>query len=220
MCKRYSFFSSLEIFANNNSLSISPLMDWQPNYNASATHVMPVINNEFPKAIQFIRWGLVPQWAKDIRMGANMVNSLLESIQEKPAVTNIFKYKRCIVPADGYYEWVAQSGTKEKQPMRFHLPNNQLMFFAGLWDVWGDGLYTFSIITQPAQGKAKLFDDRMPAILSPKDAWQWLNNVEAPNKKLKLIKPENNDALLHYNISHALNNTDYNQPDIILPAIL
>jgi putative SOS response-associated peptidase YedK len=216
MCKRYSFFNALENVANNHALKISPLMDWQANYNASATHVMPVITNEFPKVIQFIRWGLVPQWANNINMGTNMVNSLLESIKEKPAVSNIFKYKRCIVPADGYYEWIENANSKEKQPIRFCLPNNQVFFFAGLWDVWGDGLYTYSIITQPAQGKTKALHDRMPVILNPADAWQWLNNNESPEKKLKRINPSNNDALLHYNISSGINNIHYNHADIIL----
>jgi putative SOS response-associated peptidase YedK len=213
MCGRYSFFTPLQNTAELLKAKVVPLFEWQPNYNAAPTNYMPVITNEFPKVIQFFRFGLLPQWSKDVKR--IMPNSRYESIIEKPAVEAIFKYKRCIVIADGYYEWKKLNKT-EKQAYRFCMPNNGLMLFAGLWDVWGDNLQSFSIITRAATPQFADIHDRMPVLLTPYEATQWLDNNEPPKKKLPLLSGQNNKNIITYPISNLVNSVANNVPEIIL----
>lgn len=216
MCGRYSFFTPIQNAAKQLNAKIAPLNNWQPNYNAAPTNFMPVITNEFPKVIQFFRWGLVPQWSKDIKRAAGMINSRYESIIEKPAITNIFKYKRCIVLADGYYEWLKINKT-ERQAYRFYLPNNGLMLFAGLWDVWGNNLQTFSIITRQATPQFSEVHNRMPVLLTHADAQNWLNNSEPANNKLPLLNGRNNAIINGCKISSLVNSVANNVEAIIEP---
>jgi putative SOS response-associated peptidase YedK len=176
---------------------------------------MPVITNEFPDTIQFFKWGLVPKWATDPSIGFKMINTRTESIIEKPAFRNIFKHKRCLVLADGYYEWQlpkpeeneAKAKTKAvKQPFRFHLPGDELMLLAGLWDTWGpENLHTFCIITCPANEDTAPYHDRMPVILSHFEANEWINNKESVDTLIHLLKPAPNGLLDIYPISTYVN---------------
>lgn len=213
MCGRYSFFIPMEEAEQTLQAKAVPMEGWLPRYNAAPTQAMPVITNEFPDIIQFFRWGLVPKWAKDISIGYKMINTRSESIVEKPAFKNIFKYKRCLVLADGYYEWQVQGdatpvkkGKPVKQPFRFHLPGNKLMLLAGLWDTWGnEGLQTFSIITCAANNDTSKFHDRMPVILSHDEAKQWLSNDLPPDVLLTLLKPAPEGLLQIYPVSTYVN---------------
>nr|MCU0387751.1 SOS response-associated peptidase [Chitinophagaceae bacterium] len=186
---------------------------------------MPVITNEFPDVIQYFRWGLVPKWAKDVSIGYKMINTRTESIEEKPAFKNIFKYKRCIVLADGYYEWKSMEpeGTLSKaksklvkQPYRFHLPGDDIIMMAGLWDTWGnEGLQTFSIITCPANEDTLPYHDRMPVILSHEQVKHWLNNKTPLPELLSMLKPAPNGLLRIYPISTYLNKPGNEGPEVI-----
>jgi putative SOS response-associated peptidase YedK len=216
MCGRYSFFTPIQSAAESLQLQIAPLMEWHPTYNAAPSQVMPIVTNEFPKIIQFFKWGLVPQWAKDPAMGQRMINSRHESILEKPAINAIFKYKRCIVLADGYYEW-QKTGNKTKQPIRFHLANNNIMLLAGLYDTWGEGLQTFSIITTAANDAIAPIHDRMPILLNLREAATWLSNREQPKTLLQLLNNKNMNEVQHYAITNLVNNAAYNHANILQP---
>jgi putative SOS response-associated peptidase YedK len=211
MCGRYSFFIPIAQAEQDLEVRALPNPDWFPHYNAAPTQGLPVITNEFPDVIQFFRWGLVPKWAKDPAIGYKMINTRMESILEKPAFKNIFKYKRCIVLADGYYEWRALpgktiKGKPAKQPYRFHIPGDEILLLAGLWDTWGlDNMQTFSIITCPANNDTFRYHDRMPVILSHEEAKLWLNNKATPNELLPLLKPAPDHLLEIYPISTYLN---------------
>jgi putative SOS response-associated peptidase YedK len=228
MCGRYSFFIPIEQAEIDLGAKAVPNTDWFPHYNAAPSHGMPVITNEFPDVIQFLRWGLVPKWAKDISIGYKMINTRSESIVEKPAFRNIFKYRRCIVLADGYYEWQAakdqstEGKTKSKpvkQPFRFHLPGNDLILMAGLWDSWGlEGLQTFSIITCPANADTAPYHDRMPVILTREDAGRWLDSIELPDELLKLLKPAPEGLLEIYPISTYVNKPGNEGAEVIEPV--
>jgi putative SOS response-associated peptidase YedK len=188
---------------------------------------MPVITNEFPGIIQFFRWGLVPKWAREISIGAKMINTRCESIAEKPAFKNIFKYRRCIVLADGYYEWMAASaapepGTRQKlakQPYRIYLPHNEIMLLAGLWDTWGEALHTFSIITCAPNNDVGFIHDRMPVILNHSEAKLWLSNDIAPQELMKLMKPAPEGVLQWYKVSTLVNKPVNDTEDIIAPVV-
>lgn len=225
MCGRYSFFTPIPEIELTLGVKAVEWAEWQARYNAAPTQMMPVITNEFPDVIQFFRWGLVPKWASEISIGNKMINTRTESIIEKPAFRNIFKYKRCLVLADGYYEWMAttlppQKGSKQKiskQPYRFHLPHNEVLLIAGLWDTWQGELNTFSIITCPANKDVEHIHDRMPVILNHAEAKLWLSNDIAPDQLLKLLKPAPTGVVQFYPISTAVNKPIADDASIIEP---
>lgn len=219
MCGRYSLFTPLQEVEMQLAAKAVEWENFEPRYNAAPTQPMPVITNEFPDIIQYYRWGLVPRWASDAAMGSKMMNTRTESIQEKPAFFNIFKYKRCLVLADGYYEWKAGTDSTKKtnkQPYRFHLPHNELLLLAGLWDTWQNGLQTFSIITCPANADVAPYHHRMPVLLTRKDAATWLSSNNT-TELLQLLKPAPLGVLQCYPIHTLLNRASYDHPDIITP---
>ncbi|HMP92753.1 MAG TPA: SOS response-associated peptidase [Phnomibacter sp.] len=227
MCGRYSFFTPIPDIELTLGVKAVEWAEWQARYNAAPTQMMPVITNEFPDIIQFFRWGLVPKWAKDIGIGSKMINTRAESIVEKPAFRNIFKYRRCLVLADGYYEWQAATevqqtakGSKQKitkHPYRIHLPGNEVMLLAGLWDTWRGELNSFSIITCPPNADVAPIHDRMPVILSHKEARLWLSNDLPVEQLLSFLKPAPVGLLHFYPISTLLNKPIFNDASIIAP---
>ncbi len=220
MCGRYSYFSPIE---KAEKALKAKAVDWQifePKYNATPSQYMPVVTNEFPDVIQFLRWGLIPQWAKDMSFGSKLINTRSENIVEKPMWKNIFKYKRCIVIADGYYEWKKEG--KTKVPFRMHKPNDDLLFFAGLWDVWsgtGDGLYSFSIITTPSNADLQHIHERMPVMLSLEEAKKWLSKKETPENLLKLLKTPDVGSLAFYAVSSLVNTAFVDDARVIAPIL-
>lgn len=224
MCGRYSFFTPIPDIELRLGVKAVEWAEWHARYNAAPTLSMPVITNEFPGIIQYFRWGLVPKWAKEMSIGHKMINTRMESIIEKPAFRNIFKYKRCIVLADGYFEWkvVASSGTGKsqkpaKQPYRICDPNEQTLLVAGLWDTWQGELNTFSIITCPASPDLADIHDRMPVILTEEEAKLWLSNDISPDSLIELLKPANEGRLSYYPISTSVNKPINDFPEIIEP---
>jgi putative SOS response-associated peptidase YedK len=145
-----------------------------------------------------------------------MINTRSESIREKPAFNNIFRYKRCVALADGYYEWKKEG--KKKIPYRIHLPGNKIMLLAGLWDTWKEGLQTYSIITVPANAEVKHLHDRMPALLSLQGAKRWLRNDIKPDELLDLLKPAPPGVLAWYPVSTMVNKVTNDEPAIIDPV--
>ncbi len=228
MCGRYSFFIPIEEAEQKLSVRSLPNEWWFPHYNAAPTQGLPVITNEFPGVIQFFRWGLIPKWAKDASIGYEMINTRSESIAEKPAFRNIFKYKRCVVLADGYYEWqilgegqqpAQKKGKPVKKPLRFHLPGNDLLLMAGLWDSWGlDNLQTFSIITCAANYDVAPYHNRMPVILSHTEAKRWLDHKTSYEDLITLLKPAPDGLLEIYPISTYLNKPGNEGAEVIVRA--
>lgn len=218
MCGRYSFFHAIDEAELLMDAGAAPYMEFIGRYNAAPTQAMPVITNEFPGIIQFFRWGLLPRWAKTPADGNKMINTRAESIRDKPGFQAIFRYKRCVVFADGYYEWMPElrtvTGAKRvaqkivKQPYRILPEHEGIMLFAGLWEVWsgmGDGVYSFSIITTEANEELKPIHDRMPVILTPEEARLWLSNDISPTQLMKLMRPAPAGWLKWYPVSTRLN---------------
>jgi putative SOS response-associated peptidase YedK len=187
----YSLSTPMAAIAQQLNAKVSPLLDFQPCVDASPTCFMPIITNEFSGIIQFYRWGLVPKWARDLGQGTRLFTTRKESIAEKPSMRNIFKYNRCIVPADGFVEWKKEGKTKTA----FHYRHSMqpLMLLAGIWDVWsksGEGVYTFSIVTVPSGIGTKTADNRLPVVLSPDQAKQWLQRKQQDEDALlNLLQP-------------------------------
>lgn len=164
----------------------------QPRYNIAPTQPVLVLPNDKTARADYFIWGLIPSWAKDPSIGAKLINARAETLAEKPSFRGGFKYKRCLIFADGFFEWQAQPGTKAKVPHFIHLKSGLPFTFAGLWDEWhapdGSLLKTCTIITTEPNALMATLHNRMPVILPPTAHAQWLD--PAPQK------PENLQALL------------------------
>ena len=187
-----------------------------PNFNIAPTHWHPVVTNEAGHPLKFFKWGLIPHWAKDHKIGSRLINARSETILEKPAFQNIHK-KRCIVPFDGFYEW-KREGNK-KVPYRIVLKDTEIFSLAGIWAIWknpdGNIIPTFSLLTQEPNNLMAAIHNRMPAILSPEQEKDWLD-MDVPTKEvLKLIEPYPEEKMEAYRVSMEVNRVSENRPDLL-----
>ncbi len=193
MCGRYTLFKVDQI------LEAFPWIQQAPpglfeRYNIAPTEAILAIANNQADRIEPFRWGLIPFWAKDPKIGSPMINARAETLGEKPAFRNALLRRRCLVPADGFYEWKKTPGVKAKTPMHIRLRSGALFAFAGLWETWRspDGSVIPSctlITTQPNELMAGIHD-RMPVILKPADYQAWLDPAERDAGELAaLLQP-------------------------------
>ena len=170
------------------------------------------------RELRAVRWGLVPAWAKDVSMGNRLLNARIESLTSKPAFRTAARTRRCLVPADGWYEWAKRLDKPTKQPYFITPQDGSVLAFAGLWEVWGHGddrLYTCTVVTEPAVGALAEIHDRMPFVL-PRERWaEWLDpsreDVEA------ILQPTPPDLVEHLElrpVSTLVNNVANNGPDL------
>jgi putative SOS response-associated peptidase YedK len=180
MCGRYALHAHPDVVALQFGLVAAPQL--RSRYNIAPTQEAPVVRNDALQActLALLRWGLIPSWAKDPGMGARMINARAETVVEKPAFRSAFRHRRCLVPADGYYEWKVEGG--RKQPYLLQLESGEPFAMAGLWESWrspeGDVIETYAIITTEAAGTARQVHDRMPVILATSDYGSWLGGPE------------------------------------------
>jgi len=176
-----------------------------PRYNGAPTQGMAVITNERPDKLSVIRWGLIPPWAKDISIGNKMINARAETITEKASFRVPLHSKRCLVPADGFYEWQQDEG---KQPFRIFVNNNPIFAMAGLWERWKSPentiINSFTIITTEANSFMKPIHNRMPVILKPEDEKIWLSSKN-PEEVLSLLRPYDSNEMDCYAVSKLVN---------------
>jgi putative SOS response-associated peptidase YedK len=193
MCGRYRLSRRKQIIEEHFD-SVSAEEDWIPRYNVAPTQPVPIIRQnpkEPVRELTLMRWGLIPAWSKDSSGGASMIDARAETAATKPAFRDALKSRRCLIPADGFYEWMRAG--KAKQPYCFEVNEGELFAFAGLWDRWkdpsGNWLKTCSILTTTPNAVTSTVHDRMPVILDP-DAYDlWLDrgmtNVAAASELLK-----------------------------------
>ena len=179
MCGRYRLSRRKQIVAEYFD-SLPGEEDWSPHYNIAPTQTVPVIRQnpkEPVRELSLIRWGLIPSWAKDSSVAAMMINARSETAGVKPAFRDALKSCRCLIPADGFYEW--QKTGKAKQPYCFEVNEGTLFAFAGIWDRWKDAggktLETCSILTTTPNAVTSTIHDRMPVILDPDSYDLWLD---------------------------------------------
>jgi putative SOS response-associated peptidase YedK len=227
MCGRFTQTHSAEDIAAAFGLTEIPL--WQPRYNVAPTQVVPTIsalrNSEgtvatsgVDRQFKLLRWGLIPSWAKDLSIGAKLINARAETLQEKPSFRDAFKRRRCLIVADGFYEWKKQAG--KKQPFYFRLENGEPFAFAGLWDRWhsseGDVLETCTIITTNANELAATVHNRMPVILPPEHYDRWLDpKLQTTTDLQSLLHPYPPEAMTAYPVSAVVNSPTHDQPDCV-----
>lgn len=176
-----------------------------PRYNGSPTQMLAVITGEKPGELSYQRWGLIPPWAKDISIGNKMINARAETITEKSSFRNPLFSRRCLVPADGFYEWQQDAG---KQPYRIFVKNNPIFCMAGIWERWkspeGGIVESFSIITTEANSFMKPVHNRMPVILKQEDEKTWLSGKK-PDEILSLLKQYPSEGMDAYPVSKLVN---------------
>ena len=178
MCGRYRVARKKEILAE--VFDISGEVDWSPRYNVAPGQDVGVIRQDPTqptRTFSLMRWGLIPYWAKDAKAGYKMINARADTIAEKPAFRDPLRFRRCLIPADGFYEWARER--KLKMPYCFAMKDDSVFAFAGIWDRWKDPqgrlLQTCSIITTSANPLVSNIHDRMPVILGPDSYDLWLD---------------------------------------------
>jgi len=193
---------------------------YAPRYNIAPSQPVLAIPNDGSHKADFFVWGLIPSWAKDPTIGSRMINARGETIGEKPAFRGAYKYKRCLIPTSGFYEWKSQLGTKVKVPYFIQLKSGQPFAFAGLWDEWHspDGALVRSctiITTEPNSMMAQLHN-RMPVILQPGDYTRWLDQTpQTPQMLQPLIAQYPAEAMTAYAISTLVNSPANDRPELI-----
>jgi putative SOS response-associated peptidase YedK len=199
--------------------------DREPDYNvAPRAEVLAVVQREpARRTLEQMRWGLVPSWAESPAIGDRMINARAESLGEKAAFKQAFRHRRCLVPADGFYEWQARGG-RRKQPMFIHARRAGPLALAGLWEVWrgspdDDWLVTCSIVTTRANTTVAPVHDRMPVVLAPDDWETWLDpHLEDPGRLAPLLEPAPDDALALRPVRTLVNDTRNNGPELVVGA--
>jgi putative SOS response-associated peptidase YedK len=246
MCGRYASarkrIELLEEFDVQRDEVTEPL---QPDYNVAPTKAVYTVvsrsgagsGDEPPAAtdppverqLRVMRWGLVPFWAKDVKIGSRMINARAETVAEKPAFRRAFAKRRCLVPADGYYEWQQRPGGP-KQPIYITRADGHPLAFAGLYELWRDPavpsadedawLWTTTIITTSAPDELGMIHDRMPMIIDPAGWTDWLDPVASDVADLRaLLTPAAASGLTTYPVSVAVNSVRNNGPSLIEPAL-
>lgn len=194
--------------------------EWIPRFNVAPSQPVAVVKDANTRAVDFMRWGLVPSWAKDISIGNKLINARGETVDEKPSFRNAFARRRCLILADGFFEWQKKDKKSPSVPYYFHLYNKKPFAFAGLWEFWqspeGDGLKTCTIITTDANACVAPVHDRMPVILNTQTAWDWLEAGSADALK-KMLKPYPAEEMEAYAVSRMVNNPGKDVPALIKP---
>jgi len=191
-----------------------------PHYNIAPTQNIPVIykDENQENRIEFMKWGLVPFWAKDPKIGYGMINARAETLAQKPSFKHILKTKRCLVPSTGFYEW--KKIDKQKVPFYIRIKNCKIISFAGLFDNWkdsvGNELITFTIITTDANNTLKPIHNRMPVILEQEFEEKWLDTrIQAFDSLAEMLKPYPDNQMIAYTISSEVNNPKNDNPQLI-----
>ncbi len=194
--------------------------DFIPRYNVAPTQPVPVVRDAIKKNVEWMRWGLVPFWAKDPAIGVKMINARSETIEEKPSFREAFNSRRCLLLADGFYEWQKGIGKERSIPHYFHLNKSKPFFLAGLWDSWKDTqgvpLLSCTIITCAANELVGKIHDRMPVILDASTAWNWLKPASR-NDLRQMLNPYPANQMTGYVVGTGVNSTLAESRELVQP---
>ncbi|AFZ13754.1 protein of unknown function DUF159 [Crinalium epipsammum PCC 9333] len=218
MCGRFTLTQSAEIIAQVFDLGNIP--PFNPRYNIAPSQAIATIlikPDDTERQLQMLHWGLIPRWAKDVKMGAKLINARAETLTEKPSFRTAFKKRRCLIIADGFYEWQQQDG--KKQPFYFKLQDEQPFAFAGLWEHWEserEVIESCTILTTEANQIMQPIHGRMPVILSSKDYDLWLDpSVQKSDLLQPLLLPYSAEEMTAYPVSTRVNKPMNDSPECI-----
>lgn len=196
--------------------------DLAPRYNIAPSQPVAVIPNTGDSLLSFYKWGLIPSWSKDPSIGERMINARSETLAEKPSFRNAYRRRRCLILADGFFEWKQNPGMKNKQPIYIRLIDARPFAFAGLWESWsppdGSELRTCTIITTQPNSLLEPIHNRMPVILNPEVYNKWLNpNDMLPSQLNELLVSYPADEMIAIPVSKLVNSPQYDSVEIIKP---
>lgn len=219
MCGRFVTNIPPEVLIKTFGLIEDPKLE--PRYNVAPTQNVGVIrccDDTNHNRFDVLKWGFVPSWSKDLSFGSHLINARSETVAEKPTFRHAIKYRRCIIPTSGFYEW--EHGGSKKQPYFIHLADHLPMCLAGLWESWkaqdGSELETFAILTTAANKLVDPIHDRMPVILYPDTLNLWLNhNVYDPEQLQPLYTPFPAAEMTAYKVPDLVNNPRFDSPACI-----
>lgn len=229
MCGRFTLRTPMNLLVQQFLFDAGPLpqpeLELKPRYNVAPTQSSLVVRNN-PKTGQremaMLQWGLIPSWAKDTKVAYSTLNARAETLCEKPAFRTAFKKRRCLVVADGYYEWRKEG--KKKLPVLYELPDHRPFAFAGLWESWwGPGhqaaepLESFTVVTTSANDLARQVHDRMPVILDPVDYAAWLDPQVTDADKLEYLLQPYEGELMTTDVDPIVNNVKNDSPQCVAP---
>lgn len=236
MCARYTLKSTADVL--QQEFELPELPELPPRYNIAPTQAVLAIRESDAgvREATFLHWGLIPSWAKDPGIGTKLINARSETLLEKPSYRVAFKRRRCLIPADGFFEWheesefpetdlfgeVTKSGKTYKQPMWFHRKDERPFAFAGLWEYWetaeGGPIESCTIITTTANELLAQYHDRMPVILHREDYSAWLRKSdENANGLVSLLAPFPAEEMTAYDVTRKMSNPRYDFEDCIEP---
>jgi putative SOS response-associated peptidase YedK len=222
MCGRFTLRTSADALAKyflEATIDVS-LPFLKPRFNIAPTQMIAALRSDEQGAAEYheFRWGLIPSWAKDAKIGYTMINARGETIAEKPAFRAAFKRRRCLIPADGFYEWKAVG--KLKKPSYIYATDDRPFCFAGLWEYWESPeavIESATIVTTSANDFMRDLHDRMPVILKPSDFRSWLDVNTSVDELKELIRPIDNDFLTRHEVATTVNSAKQDQASFIEP---
>jgi putative SOS response-associated peptidase YedK len=216
MCGRYSLNKTkIEL---EERFQAELLSDFKPRYNIAPTQLVPVITSQSNKGFSFFYWGITPLFGQNKPVTQKLINARAESVTEKISFKNSFQKRRCLIPADGFYEW-KKLGKKTKIPYRFTLREDELFAFAGIWEEYetvnGEIQHTFLILTTSPNESVAEIHDRMPVILNRDMEKKWLDTYTSESDLLAMLSPYPSNQMLSYTVSPLVNSVENDVPSII-----
>ena len=216
MCGRYTLTSPVDRLAEAFDLD-EVRSEPSASFNVAPTQeVATVLAENGARRLEMLRWGLVPSWADDPAIGSRMINARSETAPEKPSFRSAFKRRRCLIPADGFYEWKREEGGK--QPFYMRMKDGRPFAFAGLWEEWHDELRTCAILTTSPNAVAAPIHNRMPVILPAENYGAWLDPEAEKEELVSLLVPYEGDDLEAYPVSRFVNSPRNNDERCIEPV--
>ena len=219
MCGRYTLKTPVEELAEEFGFEASSV-ELPPNYNVAPTQeVAAILEEDGKRRLELLRWGLIPSWADDPSIGSRMINARSETAPEKPSFRRAFRERRCLIPADGFYEWQRTNGAK--QPFYIRMKEEHPFAFAGLWESWkdedGPEIRSCTILTTKPNALAAEIHDRMPVILPAGSYDAWLDPETGRDELYGLLAPYPEDEMEAYPVSRFVNSPQNNNPRCIEP---
>jgi putative SOS response-associated peptidase YedK len=226
MCGRFALMTPTEQLAmqfNVPETAVGSLPPSVPRYNIAPTQPVAAVRlaENGQRELTFFHWGLIPSWAKDVKIGSRMINARSETVAEKPSFRTAFKRRRCLIPADGFYEWQKQANGKQPMFIRPADGEERPFALAGLWEIWhdpdGGALQSCTILTTTPNELMADIHNRMPVIVEPEDYDLWLNPEPDPEQGLHLLRPYPAEKMTAYPVSTIVNNPRNETPECIQP---
>jgi len=219
MCGRFALAATKQAISEYFGVLVHD--DLPPRYNIAPTQQIVVVAHDGKKLVQWMHWGLIPSWAKDPEIAARTINARAETAAEQPAFREAFRHRRCLIPAEGFYEWKPQA-RQAKQPYFIHLTESPLMGLAGLWDRWqsptGEIIESCTVLTTTANDVLRPLHDRMPVILPPEHFDEWLNPSTPLPLIQSLLRPYPAQAMRAYPVGVQVSKPAHEGPDCIAPV--